>query len=261
MKKKAVTIIIIISIVIALLAAAVAVFHFTRPSVNIVLTDAENLLFGDVLPSGIFERIRVKKSIYPDVKSADYTLYSPYAAAHAVNDGAVIAESSAVWGLSDEELPFDLVFLPNEEARWRDAYINTDSPLLTAVIYNSSSETESAIAAAAPSSVLKYSYEGTMSRVAAEQMMQTLKQSGVSALVIYSPVNTMELLSSDEGYTLILPLLYAGVFETLEPAYFAAEDFNEMFSILIEGSTGRVETPYVLLPFKKGIEVFLDKLF
>lgn len=261
MTKRSIRTILIILVFIVLLAAGSALFHFTRPSVNVVLTEAENLLFGSCLPSGLFEKYRVRPSIYPSLKSSDYTLYSPAAAAEAIGNGDQLPGNSAVWGLLDETLPFGLVFVPDENARWSNAYSPTGSPLLSAVIYNSSSSEETALAAEAPSSVLRFSYNNELSRVGAESLESDLARNGVSSLIIYSPVNTLELFDTDEGYSFTVPLLYADVFEIVAPSYLAAEDFNAMFRILEEGQTGMVETPYTLLKSKKGIEVILDKLF
>lgn len=260
MKKRAVRTILIIAVIIVLSAICTAVFYFTRPSVNIVLTEAESQLFASQLPSGILEGFRFRVSIYPEIRESDYTIYSPAAGARVIGDGAVPADGSAVWGLSDESLPFYVSFIPDESARWENAYEPTGSPLLPAVIYNSSSSLETALAAEAPSGVLRFSYSGSLSRVGAEALKADLERNGVSSLVIYSPVGTLELLSSDEGYELTVPLLYADVFETVEVSYLASEDFRAMAGILKDGAQGRVETPYTLLEAKKGIKVILDKI-
>lgn len=260
MKKRTVWTILIAVAIISLVAIGSAVFYFTRTSINIVMTEAEQILFASRLPSGLSEGYRVRVSLYPETRKADYTLYSPAAGARAVADQADLDAESAVWGLSDENIPFALSFIPDESARWNYAYQQTGSPLLAAVIYDTSSPVELELAAKAPSSVLRFSYDGSLSRVGAENMKDELERNGVSSLIIYSPVNTLELLSSDEGYELTFPLLYADVFETVSPSYLAAEDFRSMFDILKSGQKGRVETPYTLLPAKKGIEVILDKL-
>lgn len=261
MKKKAVHAILITAVFIVLAVLGSAIYCFTRPSVNIVMTEAEELLFASYLPSGLFEKYRVRVSLYPEVRKADYVLYSPAAGARAVGDGSDFSGGSAVWGLADEDLPFQLAFIPDETARWQVAYGTTGSPLLSAVVYDSSSEKETELAARAPSSVLRFSYDRQLSRVGADVLRGELDANGVSSLIIYSPVNTLELLSTDEGYDLTVPLLYANVFETVELSHLTSEDFLSMFQMLEAGLSGRVETPYILLESQKGIKVLLDKLF
>ena len=259
MKKQLLLIPLIIILIFAIFAS---IYHFTRPSISLILSQEEDLLLSSSIPSGIFNPYRVKKSIYPEVKKASYYLYSPVAASLAIRDESVISDSSGVWGLEDETLPFSLIFRPESEKLWSLSYKKSgETPLLSAIIYDSSSPEESHLASLADSSFLRFTYDGTLSRVGAEVIKSDLERNGVSSLIIYSPYKAIELLYEDEGYTLTLPLLYKEVFNNVKVSSTVGEDFNAMFKALVKGESGKVETPYKLTNFDNSIKVIFNKLF
>lgn len=258
MSKKRRIISVIIAVIVVLCAACL-LYHYTRPSVNVVLSEGEWPLLQDYIPSGLLEPYNVRITLYPETSAADYVLYSPLSGILASMNEAVVT-GAAVWGLSEVPEGFSLSFTPSEEKRWQQAYEEVLSPLASAVIYDESSSAETELAEAAPEEALRFPYSDSLSRVAAEEFRSRLEAEGVGVLYVYSPENVLNLLSGEDGYTLVVPLLYGKAFEhdSEVTLYLASEDFLSMFSSL--GSEGALETPYTLLAADKGLKVMLDKL-
>lgn len=252
----------IISVIIIVIVAFCALslgYHFTRPSVNVVLSEAELPLLEDRLPAGFYEPYRVIVTCYPETAAADYTLYSPVAGVLAsVNDN--IAEGAAVWGLETVPEGFATSFTPSEERRWQSAYEAGLSVLPSAAVCNSASSSELQLVDGRPEETLVFSYDGSLSRVSADELKRQLEAESVGLLYVYSPENVLNLLTGGDGFTLVVPLLYGKAFEDDDDVtlYLAAEDFITMFSHLSE--EGAVETPYTVISADKGLKAMLDKL-
>ncbi len=256
--KRARKVFLVIFCTILVLFGASLAYHFTRPEINVVLSDAEALLYEGAFPSGLFSPCRVAETVYPEVKEGGYRLYSPLAAVMASADGADV-EGYACFGLERDNEEFALRFIPDETRRWENAYQETGTTLLSAVIYDETGE--SGLASQAPADFMRFAYAEQLSRVGAEELAARLREAGVSHLVIYSPWDAVELFEYDEGYTFTLPVLFKNVMEENVKASYVSEDFEAMFSAVVNGETGEKETPYILVRDKNRVEVLLDKLF
>lgn len=242
---KTILVIILIPVLTALILTGV---FFLRTPVNAVISAEEGNLLPKQLTTPLFSRYRTHVTIYPEVKEGMKHLYSPLAALQAEEAGDV-APDSACWGLSASD-SFSLVFMPDRAGRWLAA-VDADKKLNTALIYNSESSDERAVAAIMPSSVILIPYEGYVSFVGAEEIRNTLDGKGVGTIIIPNPSNTVSLLEITPDLALVVSTYYKYAIETGGPAFVVSEDFDAMINSLLEGKEGRVETPYVLSAGKK----------
>ncbi len=254
MKKKSI-ITVTISASILIIVALLSLFYFTRPIVEVVLSEAEELLIKDALPQGLFEKIRFK-AVSSASGNADFTIYTPYTYA-----SADIVNPSAVYGLLDEDIETDIRFTPNSQSMWELSYEENQTTLLTAVLYDENDEEELALIETVPAYILRYPYEDELSRVGSEELLKKLSADGVSRLIIYSPNKTMRLFEEEQGLSLVMPLLYMGAFEDSSSYSFVGVDYASMAEALIAGERGSIATPYKLYEAKESLEVFFNCLF
>lgn len=252
-KKSIITIIILTSILIA--AALLSLFYFTRPVVQVVFSEAEELLMKDALPKGLFEGIRFK-AVPAGEEESGYVIYTPY-----TYSPPKAESSSAVYGLLDEDTETDISFIPDKQSMWSLCYEENQTTLLTALLYDESDEEEVELVQSVPSYILRYPYERELSRVGAEELLKKLSADGVSKLIIYSPDKTIRLLEQEQGLSLVMPLLYMGAFEDNDSHSFVGIDFRAMAESLLDGEKGTLPSPYKLYEAEEGFEVLLDRLF
>lgn len=235
-------------------------YHYTRPSVNVILSEAEEPLLSPYIPSGLFGKYNVKVTVYPETWQADNVLYSPLAGILAANSGTIIPHS-AVWGLEEGGDDFFLSFTPSEETRWLSAFESHLPPLASAVIMNAEDPQEELLADLKREETVIFAYSGSLSRVSADEMKRQLSREGVGLLYVFSPENVLHLLSGEDGYAIVVPLLYGQAFSNDESGtlYLASEDFEAMFDSLSQ--SGTLPVPYTLIEADKGFEVLLHKFF
>ena len=157
---------------------------------------------------------------------------------------------------------FDVVFTDDILCQWNLAYENAGMDALPpALIYDESDREESELASLAPESVLSFSYDESMSRVAAESLSSELAANGVHTLIVYDPSKTSELVKIDDGCTYIVDSIYQTAFESEQKASTVGYDLTQMAELLLDEETeGFISAPYIYSGYKNPFEVFLDNL-
>ena len=80
--------------------------------------------------------------------------------------------------------------------------------LLPALIYDESDNEERELASLAPESVPSFSYDESLSRVAAESLSSELAANGVQTLIVFDPSKVSELMMIEDGCTYIVDSIY-----------------------------------------------------
>lgn len=246
-------------------AALLLIRYFSLDRINFVVSRYDEYLYSSLPERGILAPYRCTVSIYPEIlDDADAEIYSPVAALSLIRDGASPGVRSACFGISDAEASdhFDVVFTDDIHSQWNLAYENAGmDALLPAVIYDESDYEESELASLVPESVPSFSYDESLSRVAAETLSAKLAASGVQTLIVYDPSKVSELLRPDNGCTYIVDSIYKKAFESGQKADTVGYDFTRMTELLLEeAADGFITAPYIYSEYQNSFEVFLDNL-
>ena len=249
----------------AIAAALLLIRYFSLDKINFVVSGYEEYLYSSLPEKGILAPYRCTVSVYPETwDGADAAIYSPVAALSLIRDGASPGARSACFGISDAEASdyFDVVFTDDILCQWNLAYENAGmDALLPALIYDESDNEERELASLAPESVPSFSYDESLSRVAAESLSSELAANGVQTLIVFDPSKVSELMMIDDGCTYIVDSINQNAFESGQKADTVGYGFTQMTELLLDEETeGFILAPYIYSEHKNPFEVFLDNL-
>ena len=247
----------VVTIILILIVSLYSLYFFTRPQVNVILSNEEDLLIGKYFHNKAFAPYRIKKSIYPNVENSDYYFFTPIAAFRSENDQLILSNSCS-YGL-DENANFDLYFLANEENRWKNA-INIDKKLKTALIYNESNNKEKSLSEKINAD-LKIPYADFISFINADEIKEELDRNQIGTVLILNPSTAINLIENIKDMSVVVSTLYAMAIGEIRNTYVLQEDFDFMLNCLVKGEGGKKETIYNISSTKKGIKVISDYLF
>ena len=255
--RKNTKIVLVVTIIIFFIVSLYFFYCFTRPQVNIVLSNEEDLLIGNYFHNKIFSSYRIKKSIYPEIIESDYYFFTPIAYIKASNDDLVLSNSCS-YG-SDENSNCDLYFLTDDENKWKEA-INIDKKLKTALIYNESNNKEKSLSEKINVD-LKIKYNDFISFINADEIKEELDKNKVGTILVLNPSTAVNLIENCKDMSIVVSTLYGQAISEITNVYVVKEDFDLMLRRLVKGEVGQIDAPYSISSTKKGFKVIFDYLF
>jgi len=232
--------------------------HFRRPTVNVVLSESEMMLYGDSFKFCLLPKYRFVPTTGPDTEYR-YHLYSPL---YYFSSPSRPLPDSAIFGVGEAEDGFRISFIKDDSRMWGTAYGMGDDTLFSScVLYDDDDREEVKLLESVPDGVMRFSYGGEISKVYAEKLRGDLENAKVQTLVVFSPEKCMNLLTMAEGYRVVTSYVYDVGLDTFKIDALVSPDFNMMARILISGEEGEVETSYRLRPRDGFLEVLLHYLF
>ena len=247
----------VVTIILFLIVSLYSLYYFSRPQVNVVLSNEENILIGNFFHNKVFAPYRIKKSIYPKVENSKYYFFTPIAAIKSENDHLNLSNSCS-YGLNENN-SFDLYFLGNEESRWKNA-INIDKKLKTALIYNESNNNENSLSEKIKAD-LKIPYVDFISFINADEIKAELDRNQVGTILVLNPSSAINLIEICKDMPVVVSSLYGMAIGEIRNTYVLQEDFDYMLRYLVRGEVGLKETIYSISSTKKGLKVIFDYLF